>query len=52
MHQGFKCLDISTDRIYISRDVVFDKNIFHLPSFLTTPSLAVHMKSSLILSRH
>jgi hypothetical protein len=28
LHKGFKCLDISTRRIYISRDVVFDENIF------------------------
>ena len=24
IHKGFKCLDISTGRVYISRDVVFD----------------------------
>jgi hypothetical protein len=28
MHKGYKCLDISTCRVYISRDVVFDKNAF------------------------
>jgi transposase InsO family protein len=28
MHKGFKCLDINTGRIYISRDVVFDEHIF------------------------
>jgi hypothetical protein len=28
MHKGFKCLDIPTGRVYISRDVVFDENIF------------------------
>ncbi len=28
MHKGFKCLEVSTGRIYISRDVVFDENIF------------------------
>lgn len=28
LHKGFKCLDISTSRIYISRDVVFDENVF------------------------
>jgi hypothetical protein len=27
-HKGYKCLDQSTWRIYISRDVVFDENIF------------------------
>lgn len=28
IHKGFKCLDPSTGRIYISRDVVFDEKIF------------------------
>jgi hypothetical protein len=28
LHKGFKCLDISTGRIYISRDVIFDENVF------------------------
>ena len=28
MHKGYKCLDRSTGRIYISRDVVFDKTVF------------------------
>jgi hypothetical protein len=29
MHKGVKCLDIHTGRIFVSRDVVFDENIFH-----------------------
>lgn len=28
MHKGFKCLEVSTSRVYISRDVVFDETIF------------------------
>jgi len=27
-HKGYKCLDRSTKRIYISRDVIFDENVF------------------------
>lgn len=27
-HKGFKCLDPSEGRVYISRDIVFDENIF------------------------
>jgi histone deacetylase 1/2 len=28
LHKGVKCLDVSTGRIYISRDVVFDEKVF------------------------
>lgn len=28
LHKGFKCLDIPTGRIYISRDVTFDEHVF------------------------
>jgi hypothetical protein len=32
MHKGYKCLDISTDHLYISRDIVFDETIFPFAS--------------------
>jgi hypothetical protein len=28
IHKGFKCLEVNIGRIYISRDIVFDENIF------------------------
>lgn len=28
MHKGYRCLHVSTGRIYISRDVIFDENFF------------------------
>ena len=28
LHKGYKCLEVSTGRIYISRDVIFDETIF------------------------
>jgi histone deacetylase 1/2 len=28
LHKGVKCLDVPTGRVYISRDVVFDENVF------------------------
>lgn len=28
LHKGFKCLDAATGRVYISRDVVFDEEVF------------------------
>ena len=31
-HKGVKCLDVSTGRVYISRDVVFDENVFPFAS--------------------
>jgi hypothetical protein len=28
MHKGYKCLHVPTNRVYISRDVVFDEHVF------------------------
>jgi hypothetical protein len=28
LHKGYKCLDMETRRVYISRDVIFDKAVF------------------------
>ena len=28
LHKGYKCLEVTTGRIYISRDVVFDETLF------------------------
>ena len=42
MHEGYKCLDRSTGRLYISRDVVFDEPIFPFASHhspVSPPSL-------------
>ena len=40
-HKGYKCLHVPSNRVYISRDVIFDENVFpfaNLPS-TTTPNL-------------
>jgi histone deacetylase 1/2 len=34
LHKGFKCLDISSGLVYISRDVIFDEKSSHSPSFI------------------
>jgi hypothetical protein len=36
MHKGFKCLDISTGRIYISRGVLFDGFVFPFAALHST----------------
>ena len=32
LHKGYKCLDISTGHVYISRDIVFDETVFPFAS--------------------
>ena len=43
LHKGVKCLDVSTGRVYISRDVVFDENVF--------PFSVLHPKASTLLKK-
>jgi hypothetical protein len=33
LHKGYKCLDYATGRLYISRDVVFDEQVFPFAKF-------------------
>jgi histone deacetylase 1/2 len=37
LNKGYKCLHIPSNRIYISRDVVFDENVFPFSSSASTP---------------
>ena len=44
MHKGYKCLHVPSNRVYISRDVIFDENVFpfsNLPSS-ESPSTSTH----------
>jgi hypothetical protein len=50
-HKGVKCLEVSTGRIYISRDVVFDENIFPFAS-LHPNAGALLRKEILLLPNH
>jgi hypothetical protein len=49
MHKGYKCLDRSTGRIYISRDVVFDEHFF---PFASAPSAPTNPSSTAIIPDH
>jgi hypothetical protein len=38
LHKGYRCLDLSTSRIYIFRDVVFDEQVFLFSKLLPNAS--------------
>ena len=38
LHKGYKCLRVPTNRVYISRDVVFDENVFPFRALPTNPT--------------
>jgi histone deacetylase 1/2 len=43
-HKGYKCLHVPSNRVYISRDVVFDENVFSFAALPTpnTPTPSMH----------
>jgi hypothetical protein len=47
LHKGFKCLDPSVGRVYISRDVIFDENIF--PFAYLHPNAGARLRAELSL---
>jgi hypothetical protein len=47
LHKGVKCLDVSSGRIYISRDVVFDENVFPFASLC--PNAGALIKQEILL---
>jgi hypothetical protein len=47
MHKGVKCLDTSTGRVYISRDVVFDEQVFPFASL--NPNAGKRLKDDILL---
>ena len=47
MHKSYKCLDIFTRRVYISRDVVFDENIF--PFAALHPNAGARLRAEILL---
>jgi hypothetical protein len=47
LHKGYKCLDISIGRVYISRDVVFDENVF--PFVKLHPDVGNRLRQEILL---
>ena len=47
MHKGFKSLDISSGRAYISRDVVFDETMF--PFSTLHPNAGARLRAEILL---
>jgi hypothetical protein len=48
MHKDYKCFDISTGRVYILRDIVFDKSVFPFASLYSTVSAQLRAKILLL----
>jgi hypothetical protein len=47
MYKGFKCLDVTEGRIYISRDIVFDETIF--PFSTLNPNVGARLRADILL---
>jgi hypothetical protein len=52
LHKGYKCLDIDSSRIYISRDVIFDEDVFSFARTKSTPSQPQPDESSNLHNLH
>jgi hypothetical protein len=51
LHKGFKCLDINSGRLYISRDVIFDETIFPFAKLHSNAGMRLSQEI-LLLSSH
>jgi len=47
LHKGYKCLDASTGRVYISWDVVFDESVFPFQSL--HPNAGARLRQEILL---
>lgn len=48
MHKGFKCLDVASGRVYISRDVIFDESVFPFMSLHPNTEARLQAEISLL----
>jgi hypothetical protein len=46
-HKGFKCLEVSSRRVYISRDVVFDESVFPFQNL--HPNAGARLRQEILL---
>jgi hypothetical protein len=49
LHKGYKCLHISTGRVYISRDVIFDGHVFPFSKLPENASCSTSIDVSTLL---
>lgn len=49
LHKGFKCLEPSTGRVYVSRDVVFDEQVFPFQTLHPNAGAQLRKEISLLL---
>jgi hypothetical protein len=48
MHKDFKCLEVNTGCIYISRDVIFDENIYPFANLHSNAGVRLRSEISLL----
>jgi hypothetical protein len=49
-HKGYNCLGISTSRVYISRDVIYDESVFPFSKLHSNPGAQLRLEISLLPS--
>jgi hypothetical protein len=49
LHKGYKCLHVPSNRVYISRDVIFDESVFPFVNMPNSHNLPPMSESSLLL---
>jgi hypothetical protein len=48
MHKGYKCLEVSSGRVYISRDVTFDEEVFPFSELNPNAGARLHTDVALL----